>query len=651
MACEERPITGLLAEQSAAAAHRGSHARLLAGPGTGKTRVLVELVASLINEGAASAEEILCLTFTRAAAAGLRRKVKTAIGAAEPPEVYTLHGFALRQLMARGVDVGAGRGQARVADDWEERHVIEEDLKTLLAEADVRNVRARLRDLAAAWESTPDPGIEDRHGDPELIGALRRHKAQYRYVLRSELVFRLKEQLDADPSFPLTGNYRFVVVDEFQDLNRCDVAVINALADRGATLYVAGDDDQSIYQQLRHAHPQAIRDFVGDHSAADLRLTVCVRSDQKILSLANAVIRQEVNREPKTLIAHETAGPGIVEVLAFQTGPEEARGIARLAKSFVDAGVDEGEILILLRSDFHGAFSAPIKAELDALRVPSIVRTAEKSALDEAPGRALLGHLRLSLDPSDHLAWRSILETGALGVGAQAMAALHDLAVDRNVPFADALNIVGADATLLGRSRRSVVAAVSTVRERLASAEATAPIATASVAEIIDAAVSGLPPSPTLTGAQSELQGLVTLYAPASLSDFLGAIALRKEEEEDLVAKTVNIMTAHKAKGLDACVVIIAAAEEELFPGRGHPDEERRLLYVSLTRAKHALFITLATSRFGQQARAGTGGARHQRTTFLDGSGLTSRRGPEYVGQFVPDLTLLSPIAPAALSD
>lgn len=107
----------------------------------------------------------------RAAAAGLRRKVKAAIGRAEPPDVYTLHGFALHQLMARGVDIGAGRGHARVADDWEERHVIEEDLKTLLGEGDVRKVRARLRDLAAAWESTPDPGTEDRHGDPELIGA------------------------------------------------------------------------------------------------------------------------------------------------------------------------------------------------------------------------------------------------------------------------------------------------------------------------------------------------------------------------------------------------------------------------------------------------------------------------------------------------
>jgi DNA helicase II / ATP-dependent DNA helicase PcrA len=638
MACEERP----------AAHHRGNHARLLAGPGTGKTRTLVELVASLINEGTASPEQILCLTFTRAAAAGLRRKVRAAIRSGEAPEVYTLHGFALRPLMARRVDVGAGPGLGRVADEWEERHVIEEDLKKLLGEDTVRKVRKRLRDLASAWDSTPEAGIEERHGDAQLIGALRRHKDQYRYILRSELVFRLKEQLEANPYFPLQGDYRFIVVDEYQDLNRCDVAVINSLASRDATLYVAGDDDQSIYQQLRNAHPQAIRDFVRDHGAADLRLTVCVRCDQKILALANSVICQEIDREPKLLVPHETAGPGILESLAFPTGADEARGIARLTKSFIDAGVREGELLILPRSDFRGAFSAPIKAELDLLGVPAIVRTAEKSPLDEPPGRALLAHLRLLLDPTDNLSWRSVLETGGLRVGDKAVAALHELAVLRNISFSASLGVAEREPLVLGRYSGSIAGAVTTVRSRLSSLQAKAPIETATVAEVIDAAVGMLPAVPLLADAQKELQSLIDLYAPTSLADFLGAIALRKDEEEDLVPGAINIMTSHKAKGLEACVVVIAAAEEELFPGRGHRDEERRLFYVSLTRAKHALFITFATRRAGQQARAGLGRAGHQRTGFLDGVGLGSRLGPPFVATYAVDITLLSPVIPPA---
>ena len=160
----------MLPDQAVAAAHRAGHARILAGPGTGKTRTLVGLVAGLINDGAASSEEILCLTFTRAAAAGLRAKVAREIEPAEPPSVYTLHGFALRQLMAANVNVGAGRGHARVADDWEERHIILEDLKVLLNEGDVRDVRRRLARLAAAWEADPDPAVEDHHPDNELVG-------------------------------------------------------------------------------------------------------------------------------------------------------------------------------------------------------------------------------------------------------------------------------------------------------------------------------------------------------------------------------------------------------------------------------------------------------------------------------------------------
>lgn len=457
-------------------------------------------------------------------------------------------------------------------------------------------------------------------------------------------MYRLKEHLDADPDFPLTGGYKYIVVDEYQDLNRCDVAVIDALAARGATLFVAGDDDQSIYQQLRHANPQAIRDFAADHNAADLRLTTCVRCDRQILALANAVIRQEVNRTPKELNPHESAGPGIVESLSFHTGDDEAAGIARLAKAFVDAGLQEHEILILLRSDFRGAFSEPIRAALDALRVPSKVRTAEKSALDEPPGRALLAHLRLYLDASDHLAWRSVFETGTLGIGGGGMTALHDLAVARNVAFATAVELAEADPAALGRFRGAVVRAAATVRGRLAAAAATAPLATATVAQIIDAVAGTLLPSAELTEAQAEVQGLASLYDPDSLGDFLGAIALRKEEEEDLTRNTVNIMTAHKAKGLDACVVIMAAVEEELLPGRGHPDEERRLFYVSLTRAKHALFITHARRRFGQQARAGVPAPEHRRSAFLEGTGLAAKSGRAFAGAFVVDPVLLSPV-------
>ena len=299
MACGQRDIGGSLSEQIAAAAHRGRNARLLAGPGTGKTRTIVDLVTSLIASGDALPSEVLCLTFTRAAAAGLRSKVKNALGAGVEPEVYTLHGFALRQLMARQANTGAGTNRPRIADDWEERHVVLEDLKRTLGVPKIDDVRERLKALAAAWETRPEDDPLTTHPDFEFVGALQRHKRQYAYILRSELLFLLKQTLDQDPDFRLTGSYKWVVVDEYQDLNRCDIAVIDQIAARGAFLFVAGDDDQSIYQHLRHAHPDGIRDFCTSHNAADLRLATCVRCDGRIIEVATGVIRQEVGRTPK----------------------------------------------------------------------------------------------------------------------------------------------------------------------------------------------------------------------------------------------------------------------------------------------------------------------------------------------------------------
>lgn len=642
MTCEPREIGGPLPEQAKAAAHRGSHARLLAGPGTGKTLTLVELMSSLVRDGTAKPEEILGLTFTRAAAAGLRSKIKRAIGEVEPPPIHTLHGFALRQLMKQKIDVGSGRGHVRVADDWEEREVILEDLNAILGRPGIADLRKRrLPALAAAWETNPDPDAEQTHPDQPLLGALREHKARYRYVLRSELVYRLKQELDANPFFEVDP-YRFVIVDEYQDLNRCDVAVVDALANRGATLFVAGDDDQSIYQQLRNAHPQAIRDFCGDHpGASDLRLTTCVRCDGTIVEVAKGVISQEVGRAAKDLEPHEDSGPGLVQVLAFRNGRSEAEAIAQLAKALVEAGVDEHEIMVLLRSDHNGAFSTPIDDAMRAIGVPARIRTKEKSPLDTREGRLLLGYLRLLIDRTDDLAWRSVLHMPGNNVGSTAIDRLHQLAKARGLSFFGAVNDVAADPRLLpGVTGVAVAKAVGEIAANVEAIEAESPT---NPHEAIDAAAALLPATDLMTAAREELAGLADAYDASGLPDFLSAVALRKDEEEDVIKKNVNIMTVHKAKGLDACVVVIAAADEELFPGPNEVEEERRLFYVSLTRARHVLFVTHALRREGAQWFSGTRtAADHRRTQFLDGSGLVSVNGQQYARDFRPDPSVLS---------
>lgn len=645
--CGPRDI-GAVAEQDAAAAHRAGNARLLAGPGTGKTRTIVELVLSLIASGDAAANEILCLTFTRAAAAGLRSKLTKALGKGNPvPEVYTLHGFALRQLLARHADLGAGTPRPRIADDWEERHIVDEDLKVILGEDKIKDVQARLGALAAAWETRPEDDPSTVTADAPLIGALEMHKREYGYILRSELVYLLKQTIDQNPGFRFKGDYKWVIVDEYQDLNRCDIAVIDEIAARGALLFVAGDDDQSIYQQMRHAHPDGIREFDTSHGAADLRLATCIRCDKDIIGVATSVIRQEVGRTDKRLDPHVTAGDGVVEALWFDDSDEEARGVADLAHSFVAAGIAPDQIMVLLRSDKHGRFSGPIFDAMQHIGVPSEVRSEADSTLDENPGRAVIAYLRLAIDDHDHLAWRTVLTASDLKLGPKAVEELHACSVGNgNAPLADVIDLVVADPSVCPSRGKAIVKAVETVRSRIDEVRAEV-ASTAEIGEQVKVALAKLAlVFGDLTLVEGEIDSILTESAATDIAELLGQVSLSGDQEQEPIRpNTVNIMSMHKAKGLDACIVIVIAADEELVPGPNNRDEERRLFYVSLTRARHALFITHTRRRLGQQAQSGVQTGRdHVRTSFLNASGLKSKPGVTFVASYTPDLSLLEPL-------
>jgi DNA helicase II / ATP-dependent DNA helicase PcrA len=406
---------------------------------------------------------------------------------------------------------------------------------------------------------------------------------------------------------------------------------------------VAGDDDQSIYEQLRHAHPQAIRDFVTNHTGAeDLKLRTCVRCDSEIIRLAKEVIAGEPGRIAKDLDAHSTAGPGTVEILSFADQFAEGRAIAQLTKTFVDAGVPYEQIMVLLRSDFQGRMSEVIFDALNAVRVPSIVRTAEQSALAKPEGRTLLAHLRLSLDSHDDLAWRTVLDCSKNGIGVITIQAIEGVGDADHVTFEGAVAAVAASPTRVPRGHY-VKAEFDGASGRLAVVAAAGGL---EVEDTIEAFHAALPASPELDAASNELVGLARSYAVVTdLGEFLTAIALKKEEEQAVVPDTVNIMTMHKAKGLDACVVFVPAAEEEFYirdaTGR---NEARRLFYVSITRARHALFISHAISRTGKQARLGTNvrGPR-QRTCFLLTRGA-SRPGAPFARSFVVVPSVLGPL-------
>lgn len=267
-------------EQQAASSHIGSDARLLAGPGTGKTLCLTRRIVYLIAEQGIPARSILALTFTRAATAELRGRISNELGPnAEQPLVSTLHSFALRTILRRFAGDRLPQ-PLRIADDYEERFIIQEELKAILGLERISEVRDLLSQLSADWErlTAEEPDWERRFPSPAFLGAWREHREIYGYILRSELVYQLKHAID-EGELELGDGIQHLFVDEYQDLNPCDLAVVDRFHASPVELYVAGDDDQSIYG-FRYANPEGIRRFPNDYMPSEsLALIECHRCD------------------------------------------------------------------------------------------------------------------------------------------------------------------------------------------------------------------------------------------------------------------------------------------------------------------------------------------------------------------------------------
>lgn len=616
-------------QQGAAIAHQGSPARLLAGPGTGKTRSLTLRLTRLMTEEEILPTDILALTFTRAAAQELRDRVRRALGEdSVPPRVSTLHSFALRQLLRNSNILSSLPQPLRIADDWDEDEVIIPDLQVTLA-VKKRQVEDWFTDLSSGWETlgADDEGWPNTFGSPEFIGAWEQHRRMYGYTLRSELVYQMKHAIEQEADFKLEAPFRHILIDEYQDLNPCDLAVVDHISASGAELYVAGDDDQSIYG-FRNANPAALRDFVATlDGSADLRLEICMRCDSRILDLAEAVIRQEVGRIPKVLRVADGRPAGEVQLRQFRDQYHEAETIANETAQLVADGMPPKEIMILVRSDRYGIFSRVLVDKLAEVELPTHVDIGAPGPLDTRDGRILLSQLRLAVSRQDSLAWRATLKLGDNGLGEKAVAAIESVALGQGITFATAL-LASAESALVGRFSslvstfvESESAAVDGIEE-LFSTDTTDGTHTAEeIAEQLSA-VSTPPWVRNEDDFRAAIREIATAIVSAeadSLDEAVRAIgALRNDAEAVIDENSVNILSMHKAKGLEADVVFLIGAEDEYMPGRAEgvveENGERRLLYVSLTRARHRLFISYCRRRTHAQQHSGRTAGIQKRT-------------------------------------
>lgn len=609
------------------------HGRVLAGPGTGKSATAAALAERLLAED--HRPQLKFLTFTRAATAELTKKL--AEGQAHIlGRPSTIHSFSISSLL-RNPGCASFPEPLRIPDDFEYDTLVRPHLARRV-QVGVRKLDKLVAEMAAMWESL-NPA-EHANVTPEerarFMGAWLQHRRTFGYTLLPELpdLFRCALRDHDD----LNGvDYDLVIVDEYQDLNACDLEVLQRLAERRASLLAIGDDDQSIYS-FRKAHPAGIRRFLEDYRTNhDYKLTICHRSPRSIIEWAQHVIQGDPDRENRNPPQYrEDASEGVVALLRFKGDKSEATGVADIVAWLRDANhVPASEILILSRTDRSGTFTDPIKEELSSRGVPISDASAVEAMISEDENRRLIAHLRLLVHPTDSLAWWSLLKLQPR-VGDAFVDHIFNRASATNTTFGEAF-IAAATAGFVDAPRGTAEPATALRNEVLAVIEAVRLPGERETTQWGNWIVEGVSAGrlPRCTDPLSQL--LIQIDGVTEIGEGLGRFLSQIQPVgEDLMraqSEGVRFMTMTGSKGLTVRAAIIVGVDNDLIP---RPDqdlaEERRLLYVAMTRSQEFLFLTWANRRRGPAARSGRANVgRRQPSDFLRGAPVESQDGVSFI--------------------
>ena len=602
-------------EQLAAVTLPDQHALILAGAGSGKTRVLTTRIAWLVKSGSVSPAGILAVTFTNKAAREMLTRL-TAMLPANPRGLWigTFHGLCNRMLRAHWRDAGLPQ-TFQILDTQDQLAAVKRALRALNADED----RFPPREVQYFISARKEEGL--RAGDVpitddrtrrfvELYAAYDEQCRREGVVDFAELLLRSYELLSRNEILRehYASRFRHILVDEFQDTNRLQYRWLRLLAGASSFLFAVGDDDQSIYR-FRGANVGNMADLERDYRIGNIvRLEQNYRSQGNILDAANALIAHNRNRLGKNLWTDAGQGEPI-RVYQAESDADEARWLVDEVRALARDGLRFSDMAVLYRSNAqsrvieHALFTQGI-----AYRVYGGLRFFERAEVKHA-----LAYLRLVATPEDDNAFLRVANFPPRGIGARTLEALQDAARSRNASLwasADALD---------GRARQSL-AAFRGLIERLKAD--TAGLTLAETAEAVIAA-SGLVEhyKAEREGADriENLQELVNAAAAFeseardpvegmedtdTLTAFLAHAALEAGEHQAGEGQdALQMMTVHSAKGLEFGAVFMTGLEEGLFPHEQSAsekdglEEERRLAYVAITRARRRLYLTFAQTR------------------------------------------------------
>ena len=615
-------VAGLNPAQREAVLHREGPLLVLAGAGSGKTRVLTTRITHLIQHHGVAPREILAVTFTNKAAGEMRERIARLLGS-EPAGMWagTFHAIGARLVRMNAALVGR-TPSFTIYDEDDSLAVVKRVMERLRISPKERPPQAMLASISDAKNALVAPEeyaslALDPHAKAvadvykELEPAMRQANA----VSFDDLLTLPVELLTDHPALlaQLRARFRYLLVDEYQDTNRAQYRLISLLGGAHGNVAVVGDDDQSIYG-WRGADIRNILDFEKDFPAAHVvRLEENYRSTPQILQLANAAISANTERRGKTLRSTRPAGEPVTAVSALDERDEAEFVIEEVqGRRFSGQGRALKDFAVLYRTNAQSrALEEGLRRHGIPYRLIGSVRFYDRREI-----RDLMAYLKLVANPNDDEAFRRAIAVPRRGIGDTSVESLAAAAYRARVPLLQA----AADPAMTGSMRPAARAALAEfaaliTRLRELAREATVDDVLRELVESVRYADHLRADGPDSQDRLDNVRELITSAAETVIDDggevgltpldhFLQrATLVAGVDALDPNADAVVLMTLHNAKGLEFPIVFITGLEEGLFPlARTRDDlaqleEERRLFYVGITRAEEALFLTHARSR------------------------------------------------------
>jgi DNA helicase-2/ATP-dependent DNA helicase PcrA len=612
-------LAGLNPPQQEAVRHVHGPLLILAGAGSGKTRVVTHRISHLVRDHGVPGESILAVTFTNKAAREMRDRVENLLGGLamiRGPEVSTFHSFCVRLLRRDGGPL------AEIRQGFTPRFVIyDDDDQLALVKSIYRNLSVDDKSLPPRQVLSRISGAKNRQDGPEQLMRDARDPQSKRVAQIYELYesgLRQNGALDFDDLLLETvrllrhdaytrelynRRFEFLMIDEYQDTNHCQYELIRLLSQSHSNVCVVGDEDQSIYS-WRGADIRNILDFEKDFpNAKVIRLEQNYRSTKNILEAASQVISNNHERKGKWLWTDSDAGEKVT-VYEAMDGENEALYIADEIQKAIARGVNR--VAVLYRTNSQ---SRQVEEALRRYNVRYTV-VGGLSFYQRAEIKDILAYLKLLALPQDSMSLMRVINTPARGIGKTTVEQIESWAAQSRMPIYLAMKAM-LDANEFGGRAHAALSHFRMTIEDLRGVMEREPLPRLIEAVLERTGYKAMLEADTAPEAEARLENISELLNAAAeaaergetISDFLDHAALVAQTDDLNDTASVSLLTVHNAKGLEFPVVFLAGMEEGLFPHSRSRDneamleEERRLCYVGMTRAEKRLSMSWARAR------------------------------------------------------